>query len=171
MNWLNDPNISSEPWQVEDYRNLPTQTLFQNLNERGIALDNARFINFTEMVDSPEDFTEILLEDTSFDLMEQDRIFLHIFELWRRLVPEKLCLSIFCDELDHQIYLYDSGDPSSAESIQDAIANLQMILDENFDQGMKPSRIFESVSAGCANDLESFLYDFTTEQINNDNIV
>lgn len=170
MNWLNDSSISAEPWQVEDYRAFATQALFQSLQKLCISLDRTSFVAYAETVDTPEDLTELLIEDVKMDPMDQDRIYLPVFELWRRLLPEKLSLSIFCDELDHQIYLYEEGDVTSAESIQDAVANLQMIMDENTDQGGKPSQIFEWVCTGCANDLESFLYVFIAEQIDNDNI-
>lgn len=169
MNWLNDPTIDVKPWQVEDYRNHDTDGLFKNLSEMGLHLDKTSFLAYAETVDTPENLTDSFLVETELDPMQQDHIYLLIFEIWRRLVPEKMSLSIFCDELDHQIYLYDNEDPSSAEFIQDAIANLQVIIDENVDQGMKPDQIFESVSNSCANDLESFLYDFISEQIDNEN--
>ena len=171
MNWIHDPTLPIEPWQVEDYRRMSTPILFQNLKSYEFNFDTPSFIAFTQMVDTPEDFTDILLEDVELDRKEQDQVYLNVFELWRRLVPEKLCLSIFCDELDHTIHLYDNGDPSSAEAIQDALANLQMVFDENVDQGVNPEEIFASVSERCANDLESFLYDYIAEQLDNDNFI
>ena len=78
-------------------------------------------------------------------------------------------MSVFCDELDHQIHQYDAEHLSSAESIQDAVANLQVVLDENTDQGADPIEIFESISNACANDIESFLYDYISDQIESDN--
>lgn len=170
MNWLNDPSIKVEPWQVEDYRSLSMRELLQTLEVCGIHMDQQCFLTYAEHAESPEELTEMLLEDSSLEPMEQDEIYLLIFELWRRLLPERLCFSVFCDELDHQIFLYDKGDISAAESIQDAIANLQMIMDENSDQGLNPYEIFESVSVVCANDLESFLYDYIADQIDSGNI-
>jgi hypothetical protein len=170
MNWLNDPSIQVEAWQVEDYRSLPMQMLSKQLEARGILLDEGSFYAYAEDAESPEELAEILLEGLMLEPMEQDHIYLLLFELWRRLLPEKLCLPIFCDELDHQIFLYDQGNPSAAESIQDAIANLQVILDESTDSGIKPTEIFEVVSLGCANNLETFLYDYIAEQIDSENI-
>ncbi|MGA8163746.1 MAG: hypothetical protein WB791_01830 [Waddliaceae bacterium] len=170
MNWLKDPNLSVEPWKVDDYRSMGIEHLFQKLKACGFVLDKNNFLAFAESIDTPEDLTERLLEDFDDDSIEKDRIYLLVFELWRRLLPEKLCLSVFCDELDHQIFLYDQGDAAGAESIQDAMTRLQMILDENVDQGGKSTEVFETVSSFCANDLESFLYDYIAEQIDNKNI-
>lgn len=170
MNWLADPGIAVEPWQVEDYRSLSWQELFGGLSEFGYDFDKNSFLAYAEQVGSPEEFCDALLEEEDFDPMEQDQIYLLVFELWRRLVPEKICISVFCDELDHQIFLFDKGDLSIAESIQDAVANLQMIMDENYDQGANPEEVFRLVSKSCANDLETFLYDYIADQLESGNI-
>lgn len=169
MNWLIDPSSELESWQVEDYRVMSFKALFDRLKAKGITLDRVTFIAMAENHLTPESFTDELLVDSREDAKEQDQIYLLVFELWRRLVPEKPCLSVFCDELDYQIHLYDKGMSASVGAIQDALANLQVILDENADEGTDPLMIFESVSAGCANDIESFLYDFIAEQIDNQN--
>ena len=49
------------------------------------------------------------------------------------------------------------------------LVELQNLLDENTDSGVEPMQAFEYVSASCANDIESFLYDFITEQIESEN--
>jgi len=170
MNWLSDPSLEVEDWQVADYRSLSTGQIFDSLKERGIAIDQPAFCAFANEVDTPEEITDLLLENAVLKAKEQDYVYLLLFELWRRLLPEKQCLTIFCDELDQQIFMYDIGEPSSAESIQDSIANLQMIMDENVDQGVKPVEIFDTVSAASCNDLESFLYDFIAEQIDTNHI-
>lgn len=170
MNWLNDPGLPVEPWQVKDYRSLSTLTIFENLRKKGVDLDEDRFVAYTDSEESPEELADFLIERENLEPEEQDQIYLLIFELWRRLVPEKLCITIFCDEFDHQIYLYDKRDPSAGESIQDVVANLQMILEENLDDGAQPTEIFSSIGAACANNLEGFLYDFIAEQIDSNNI-
>jgi len=122
-----------------------------------------------EDYDSPEDLTEDLVEETMEDIDTQDQVYRLVFELWRRLETDKPCLSIFCDELDHQIHLYEHGHTESAEELQDVIANLQVILDENTDQGADPIDVLQSINEGCAKDIESFLFDFISEQIENNN--
>lgn len=164
-----DPTLEVEPWQVEDYRNLPLDTIFERIEEKNIHLNKETFLVFAENVDTPEELTDEFLDDSSFDVKSQDQFYLLIFELWRRLLPEKPCLSVFCDELDYQIHLYDRGQLDNAEGIQDVLANLQVVLDENTDGGADPVEVFETLNAGCANDVESFLYDFIAEQIDNQN--
>jgi|694.fasta_scaffold05433_2 hypothetical protein len=169
MNWLLDTNLSVEPWQVEDYRTLSQEEIFARLNLHDLSLDKTSFLALSDQFDNPEDLTGHLLVDRDDDAVTQDQVYLLVFELWRRLLPEKPCISIFCDELDHQIFMYDSGRIENTESIQDAIANLAVVLDENADQGNEPEVVFETICAGCANDLESFLYDFISEQIEEGN--
>lgn len=171
MNWLNDSSFQAESWQIEDYRSMPTKKIFASLHKLGFPIDQTSFLAYSEEVSSPEELTDLYLADTELDPKTQDLIYLLLFELWRRLLPERLCLSIFCDELDHQIYLYDKGDPAQAESIQDAIAKLQMIMDENVDAGVEPTEILQVVTASCANDLETFFYDYISEQIELNNRV
>jgi len=171
MNWLHCPTLEVEDWQVEDYRILEMDVLFHRLGDKKIFLDKQSFQLFAENVDSPEDLTDELLLDSNFDNVTQDEVYLVVFEIWRRLITEKKSLSIFLDELDHQIYLYDNGQIKNPESIQDAIEELSLILEENIDSGIDPNSIFESISASCANDIESFLYDFISEQIDNGNFI
>lgn len=170
LNWLQDPSIPVEKWQVEDYRSFSNEELFEGLKQQNIQLNKASFLALSENTDSPESLTDDLLADSELDNIAQDRIYLLIFELWRRLIPEKPSLSILCDELDYQIYQYDRGNLANVESMQDILANLEVILDENTDEGADPLVVFETISAGCANNIESFLYDFISEQIDYGNI-
>lgn len=165
QNWQSEPNLAVEPWQVEDYRNMPLNALFERLKLQDIHLDKSSYLKAAEELDSPEQLTDLLLEGNDADGMTHDQVYLLIFELWRRLVPEKPSLTIFCDELDHQISLYDSGRIDNAEALQDVIANLQVVIDENTDEGADPAEVFDMISHNCANDLESFLYDYIAEQM------
>lgn len=168
MNWLLDPTLAVQPWQVVDYRELKLENLWDRLKENDILLTKGEFIAFAEDVDSPEDLADELVEEFSLSQADEDKVYLLVFEIWRRLVPQKRCLSIFCDELDHQIHQYDSG-TAQFEPLEDALANLQVILDENVDQGADPKEIFRIVGSNCANDIENFLQDFIAEQIDQDN--
>ena len=167
MNWINDPTTPCERWQVEDYRSLSTSQLFHALQNMGIPWDSDTFHLYAQSVESPEELTDLLLKDTDLEPADQDRVYLVLFEIWRRLLPERVSLSLFSDELDHQIFMYDKGNVSAAESIQDAIANLQDLMDDNVDEGESHQAIFQLISGACANDLESFLYDYIAEQIDN----
>ena len=170
MNWLRDPTVTAEPWQVADYRHMPLETLFDQLGRLDIPLDRISFLALAEELDSPEDLTEHLIADKQVDTEAYDQIYLLLFELWRRFIPEKLCLSVFCDELDYQIELYDSGELTNFEMLEDVLSNLVIILNDNSEDDIDPKIIFQSISARCANDLETFFYDFITDQIENKNL-
>lgn len=153
-----NPNANHEPWCIEDLREVSLEEIENRLKECGIVLDKESFSRFAEEHDTPEELWELFLSGNESP-KEQDRIYLLIFELWRRWCPEKQSVSIFCDELDSRIDLYDRGEIEKDERIQDALANLQEILDENSDLGADPISVFEGISEYCAHDLESFLYD------------
>lgn len=170
MNWLIDKSLNVEPWQVDDYRLLSLDEIFKRLEKFHVILNKTSFVAYADSFDTPEEFADSLVSEESFSIAEQDEIYLLIFELWRRLFPEKLSLSIFCDEFDHLINLYDQGNQENLEAIQDAFSNFKNILDENIDAGGKPQAVFSSISKGFANDVEQFLYDFIAEQIDQGNL-
>lgn len=171
MNWLADSSMSVEPWQVEDYRHLPAAQIFESLSQQGLHLDKEHFLSLTDEVDTPEELSALLLDDVEPEPEPAlyDRVYLLLFELWRRYAADKPCLSIFCDELDHQMHLYDTVKREGDEAIQDAISNLQIILDENTDKGADPHDVFKLITSNCAHDLESFLYDYISDQLDNGN--
>jgi hypothetical protein len=171
MNWLNSPGMQVESWKVDNYREWATEKLFQQLEQLEIPFDEEKFLLYANECETPEEMTECLVRDEGGDPEKEDRIYLLVFELWRRLMPEKTSLSIFCDELDHAISAYDADPSEHSETIQDAIANLQNVLDENADEGGEPEEVFESITSHCANDIESFLCDFIAEQLDDENII
>ncbi len=169
MHWLLDPSLHVEEWQVADYRLLSPEEIFKRLKKLGIQWDKEIFLAFAQNYDTPEELTDDVAADQEVKPEIQDQIYLLIFELWRRYVPEKMCISIFCDELDHLINRYDAEELSSLEPLEDALSNLELILEENSDQGASPIEIFSTLAQNCANDLETFLYDFIAEQIDQKN--
>lgn len=169
MHWLADPTLQVEHWQVEDYRILPLPTLFDRLAQFSIRLDKTAFTAFADECESPEDLSEHLIGDKSLSSEEEDQVYLIVFELWRRLATEKPCLSIFCNELDYYIHLFDSGQLETLVPLQDAINNFLSVLNENVDAGIDPKDALEGISAYCANDIETFFYDFISEQIDSEN--
>ncbi|MFZ0565731.1 MAG: hypothetical protein WAM28_06065 [Chlamydiales bacterium] len=159
---------SLEPWQIENYRQFPTEDLFLRLNRLGITLNQIEFENYGKNYEIPEEMAETLAQDR--EPLELDQIFLIVFELWRRLFPEKRSLSIFCDELDHQIMLYDLEEKLSSTPLQDALAYLQQILDEQVDENIPPKEAFMEIQTYCATDLESFLFDYILTEIEMKNL-
>lgn len=163
MNWQEDPTLPVEQWQVEDYRSLSTKELFKRLMGLGIPLDEARFHSYAEASDSPEELTDALVVDEELDRF--DEAYLLVFELWRRLLQEKESLSIFCDQLDYLINQYDQDQLDNEEALNNALTELERILDENVDQGEDPQTLFQEISLYCAHDLQSFIYDYSSDQI------
>jgi hypothetical protein len=169
MNWLNDPQLSVEPWQVEDYRALPMPALFDRLKHFAIELDRTGFLAYADESASPEELTEHLVGDRNLEAQVEDQIYLLIFELWRRLMTENPSLSIICNELDYQIYLHDRNEPDHALQLQDALGNFALLLNENVDQGLSTQEAFKLIVPYFANDIESFLYDYIFDLIEEDN--
>jgi len=163
-----DASLSCEPWQIEDLRKVSLDALFKRLAREGLSLNAESFHRFAEESNSPEELADILLVECEEPQLH-DKLYLVLFELWRRLLPERQTLSIFCDELDHQIALYDAGRLKSDEAIQDALANLIDIFEENADAGAQPTEILESVSRYCAHDLTSFWIDYITDLLDEGN--
>ncbi|GAB4231485.1 MAG: hypothetical protein Tsb0021_09910 [Chlamydiales bacterium] len=169
MNKEYDPSIRAKEWQLWDYRAFSLDKLFSMLAEVSLFLDRDSFIAYAEHFDTPEELTEAFVEESETDSETEEKIYPLLFELWRRIVPEKRCLSLFCDELDTQIHAYDTGKLQHPEPLEDVLANFAQLLEENADMGEEPQELFAIISEGCANDIESFLYDFISECIDQQN--
>lgn len=168
LNWLKDPTLAVEDWQVKDYREMPYSVLFERLREAHIYLDRNAFLEAAQQYDTPEELSCALIDET-LPPEEQDQVYLITFELWRRLVSDKPSLSIFCDELDYQISLYDEGENAHSEQLQDLLASLQVLLEEGTDQGASPLEAFTHIAQACAHDLEDFLLDFIANEMDEEN--
>lgn len=164
MNWERDRGTSVKEWQVRNYRDLSMEQLFEMLEELDLPMTEESLLLHAEDVDNPEELADLLSEEGESPEVD-DRRYLILFELWRRLLPDQQSLSIFCDELDCAIALYDEERLDRLERMQDLLANLQEVLDENADEGCDPQEVMESLSCYSANDIESFLYDFIAEQL------
>lgn len=169
MNWLNDSSLPVETWQVEDYQTLSTSVLFERLKKLDISFDSSLFKGFSEDFDAPEDLAEHLIADRSLTASEEDQIYLLIFELWRRLLTGQPSISILCDHLDRQIYLYDQFPEESTRDLEESIRSFVQILQNNVDQGIDPSAILKRISSYFANDIETFFYDFISQKMEEEN--
>ena len=156
-------------WQVKDYRNLATTELFEALQQEGIYLDEDSFALYIEQCESPEAIAEALLGDQD-DEDRIERAYLLIFELWRRLCREKQSLSVFCDELDYQMSLYEQGEHNE-EVLQEMLTQLENLLDQNADHGERPKIVFQLITNFLAHDLEDFIYGFAADQLDAGNDV
>lgn len=156
QNWLADQTLQVEGWQVEDLREASSEELFARLRRFEISLDEQTFVLHAENNADPEDLIEYLwVQGEESPLFDQ--AYLVVFELWRRLLPQKQALSIFCDELDHRITRYEKlGD----ESVEEQVEELRRVIGENVAHGEDPQTLLGVISDYCAHDLEAFLYDY-----------
>ncbi len=162
---MNPDNQDLPSWQIEDYRTLSDKMLFNRLEEVNVFLNTKSLPFYVEECASPEELTELLSTEEEY----QGQIYLLLFELWRRNFKEKQSLSIFCDELDYVINQYDQNPLENDEAIQMQISALEGILDESVDEGENPMECFTYLSSYCSHDIESFMYDYISTQIDNNN--
>ena len=160
--------VFCKDWQVEDLRYLSAGELLDRLHDLGLELDKEELARSFEMVDSPEGLCELLCAGFSQDRYE--RAYLLLFELWRKLSGRQTP-SIFGDELDYRIFLYDSDEFFNDDLIQTALFTVEELLQKNVDAGATPKEAFLAFQKYLAHDLESFLYDYIHEQIENRNLI
>jgi hypothetical protein len=168
LNAIEDPNLDVEPWAIEDYREIPTSELFKRLNNLQIPISESIFLQYGGNCDSPEQLADMLWPQEEYT-KDFDQSYLIIFELWRRLLPDKQSLSLFCNDLDHLIFLHDQGKLKEEQPLQEALQQLETLLDENVDQGGNAEEVFQTILDHCAHDLESFIYDYISTQIEQEN--
>lgn len=168
MQTADDPSVPAEKWAIEDLRSVKTDEIFSRLKKRNVDLDKKTFVQFAENCDTPEDLAELLSSEEEDEKLF-DSFYLLVFELWRRLLPEKQSLSIFGDELDERIELYDREELESDEQIQDVLANLLEILEENSDAGAEPQEVLHAIGDYCAHDVESFIVDYISDILDSGN--
>ena len=153
-----------EPWQTENYRGLKDPVLFKRLQKSGLTVPNLQMFNqLAEEFESPDDMADELAP-------EQDEIYLLLFELWRRHLPEQRCPSVFCDELDYQIAQFEQGNLKHQEELVEIVDYLQQIFDDHVDEGTDPHAVYKAFQGYCAHSLDQFLYNYVATQIDSGNI-
>ncbi len=168
INWLENKTIDVSAWHVEDLRDLSIEELFSRLKTLGLILNEESFYLYAENCESPEELLDFLwIEDENLE--GRERTYLLIFELWRRLLPDKFSLSIFCDELDQLFELYDADELADDETLQNALQILEDVLDDAADAKGDPKQVFKDISLYCAHDLERFIADYIFDQISAEN--
>ncbi|HCJ83065.1 MAG TPA: hypothetical protein DHV52_01855 [Parachlamydiales bacterium] len=159
FNWLKDRSVSVLPWQVEDYREQREEELFGRLKALGLLLDEERFLAAAKEAKDPEELADRLWGKKE----ERAQAYLLLFELWRRLLSERQTLSLFCDELDQHISLYERGIKDG--SLEELLSSLEDLLDSYVDKGEDPKKCFRMVSCHLAYNLERFLYEYIRDLI------
>ncbi len=192
---------ANEEWQSRNWRNSTTESLFSELHSLGIHLDKPLFLAWARESDSPEDLLLLLAPDESEEegLMSSDQLdhlYLLLFELWRRFLPERRCLSIIADDIDHAIYEYDSLQFEDDEKSRVLLSHkllgyfseyvriLQITLDQlhDMDEGQSEElqaiqkegfsslehAIFSMSLPFFVHDIRRFIFDFTLEELNHE---
>jgi len=153
-----------EPWQKENYRALKDSTLFMRLQDCGLTIPNLKMFNqLAAEFESPDEMADQLAPN-------DDRIYLLLFELWRRHLPEQRCPSVFCDELDYQITCFERDEFEHQDELQEIVDYLQQILDDHVDEGADPRAVYQAFQQHCAHNLDQFLYSYAAAQIELGNI-
>ncbi|MBS3902780.1 MAG: hypothetical protein KGZ30_00150 [Anaplasmataceae bacterium] len=163
-NWLENPSLDLKAWQVEDYRALSEEELWKRLKSLGLLLDRSALIAYAQECDGPEELTELLVNGEQGEEI-WEHAYLILFEFWRRELPDRQTLSIFCDELDFLMDFYDRGTLEDRVALEEALDDLEKILDESVDAGLQPKEAFALIGQFSAHDVESFLYDYLAERI------
>jgi hypothetical protein len=170
FNALEDPaSRHYEKWQVEDYRTLTDQQIFSRLHAYSCDLDLEVFQELAKNFDSPESLSEYLIPD-EFEAESADKIYLCLFELWRRYKKDCRSLSIFSDELDHWMHVYDGQKEDVDDIIYSYLFELENFLDEEADQGKEPKAVFSIISYYFAHDIENFIYDFVYDLVEKESL-
>ncbi|NGX63188.1 MAG: hypothetical protein KR126chlam6_00595 [Candidatus Anoxychlamydiales bacterium] len=164
-----NPSQKVKKWQSENLRDLDDKKLFEKLKKFNLNLDKETFLQYGSQIDSPEELAELIAAELENE--DKDQIYLVLFELYRRFLSDKRSLSIFCDELDHQIFLYDTHQLKNDELLQNALDNLKNILDSSFDLGTPQKKAFKHLLQYLAHDLDNFLFDYIHDQIDAQNEV
>lgn len=171
FNSMEDPAMRNyEKWQIEDYRSLTDQELFQRLKKLGLAIDLESFMEISLNFDTPELLSEYLTPDEA-EVETIDKIYLPLFELWRRYKKDCRSLSIFADELDLWMQVYDGQKEDIDDIIHAYLFELENFLDEAADAGKDPKEVFAFISSYFAHDIENFVYDFVYDLVEKESLM
>lgn len=149
---------------MRDYRLATDGELFETLESFDVFLDQGTFLEHAENSELPEELVSILVPEGVSDEVKAE-VYLIVFECWRRFCPEKQTLSIFCDELDLTMELYEKEQLGNEEYLQGLLEELARILDEAVDHGEQPRDVFIALQGYFKRDLEAFLYNYISTQI------
>ncbi len=190
-----DPSLATiSEWKKKNWREVPLEALFRELSELGVEFDKAHFLVWADESDSPEDLLILITPDEveEGDTEYLDRLYLIIFELWRRLIPERRPLSIIGDDIDHALIAYESlwheEDEMAQISIREQLIRLFLeytrLLQATCDQYQENEEvddildlqryttpahaIFAMTQPFFVHDISRSLFDFILEELSHD---
>ena len=160
-----------EGWEVLNYREISDEELLEMLSNEGIDSNPAYLEELIADCESPEEATELLIAERNGSLEIPDRLYLIVFELWRRLFPERVTMSILCDNLDymaegqHTLNLMSLFNASTSEDTIDLFIEA---LEGSDLSKISPQERWDLIQSNCACDLESVISDYLLETVEAD---
>ncbi len=158
---------SVEGWQVEEYEKASLAQLFSRLKKLGLNLSEKSFLEVATDVENPEVLLQLLAADRESKIKLQ--IYLLVFELWKRLLPERKPVSVLCDELDHEIERLKTEKYFDSQLVQEILLNLQHLFERAVDDGYIPVKVFVIINSYLAHNLEVFLYGYIKYHLDQQN--
>ncbi|MCH9812124.1 hypothetical protein K0U07_05125 [bacterium] len=147
--------VDAQPWEYMDYAVVAMDDLFAAIQSLHYLFDKESFLSYCVSFDSPEEMVTSLEPKES---EEKNKLYLLVFELWKRLLPDRESISIFADALDRRIAEYEKN--KDDERILDAFEQVVEILESNCIDETPPESIFERFCLYVAHDLESVIYTY-----------
>ncbi len=152
LNKLRDDKYREGEWESCDYRQMPLPEIFFSLGKLGVYFTSDSFVSFCEEIDTPEALADKLLYENGDG---KRKIYLLVFELWRRLLPERKTVSIVCDQLDQTIAIYE--DQREDTQLYEGLLAILEILKRNAPFSDRPKELFKRLSLYIAHDLENVI--------------
>lgn len=150
-------------WERKERRTSSLEDLFQEVKELGVELDSKQFYQWSSDCETPEELVELLAE--SDDLKKLDHLYLVLFELWRRLSPEKRSLSIVADDIDHLIFAFDQEQEVEDVEVESLITEWCLLIDSLKDSGFTRQEAFQTIEPFFAHNVQEFIVDFLLEVV------
>lgn len=103
-----------------------------------------------------------------------ERLWLVMFEFWRRFFPEQQTFELLCDDIDDMIFRYNLHDWSESDdlfegacdqSIQDVLLRISELINQQSRSKKQARELFSTIETSCAHDVEGFLYNYIYDQI------
>ncbi len=160
LNKLREGKFTDAKWDCLDYRQMALSEIFFSLEKLGIYFTTDSFVSFCIEIDTPEELVDKLIYENGEG---KRKIYLLVFELWRRLLPEKKTVSIVCDELDHTIAIYE--DHQADAKLYEGLLAVLEILHRNAQFSDAPRELFKRLTLYIAHDLENVISTYIESKI------
>ncbi|MFZ4773301.1 MAG: hypothetical protein ACOYK9_04850 [Chlamydiia bacterium] len=159
-----DPSTPHETWMVEDLSLCSDKDIFGRLLELKVPVSQETIAKYLEEIETPEDFLEATTLETDHP-EKVEKIYLLLFELFKRFSSKGSCLSIFADQLDSSIQKYEATNGRNWQELLEFLKQFELILRENLNHAKNPVEVLEKISRYFAYDIEGFIYDFIADLI------